>query len=61
MERNFDEKAMKQYFEAAGLPKEVKWYSTGHEQNDIFALVDRVQWLSKKLKFSYDKVFRGVL
>lgn len=52
---------MKQYFEAAGLPKEVKWYSTGHEQNDIFALVDRVQWLSKKLKFSYDKVFRGVL
>ena len=61
LERNFDEKAMKQYFEAAGLPKEVKWYSTGHEQNDIFALVDRVQWLSKKLKFSYDKVFRGVL
>ena len=61
LERNFDEKAMKQYFEAAGLPKAVKWYSTGHEQNDIFALVDRVQWLSKKLQFSYDKIFRGVL
>jgi hypothetical protein len=29
--------------------------------NDISALRDRARWLSKKLRFSYDKVFSGVL
>jgi cephalosporin-C deacetylase-like acetyl esterase len=61
LERNFNESAMKQYYAAAGQPKEVKWYSTGHELNDISALRDRARWLSQELKFSYEKVFRGVL
>jgi hypothetical protein len=61
LERNFNEGAMRQYFEAAGSPKEVRWYSTGHELNDLTALRDRARWLSKTLTFSYEKVFRGVL
>ena len=61
LERNFNEGAMRLYFEAAGSPKEVRWYSAGHEQNDLTALRDRARWLSKTLTFSYEKVFRGVL
>ena len=58
-ERTFDEKAMKSYFEAAGRPKEVRWYSTGHELNDPAALRDRARWLAGKLRFPYGRVARG--
>ena len=61
LERNFDEKAMRQYFEAAGRPKEVRWYTTGHELNDVRALRDRALWLSGKLKFPYVAAVRGTL
>ena len=61
LERTFGEKAMRQYFEAAGRPKEARWYSTGHELNDVSALRDRALWLSKELKFSYAEVVRGIL
>ena len=52
-ERNFDQQAMESYYEAAGKPKEIKWYSTGHELNDPAALKDRAEWLAKELKLSY--------
>ena len=52
-ERNFDQPAMESYYEAAGKPKEIKWYSTGHELNDPAALKDRAEWLAKELKLSY--------
>lgn len=52
-ERNFDQQAMRSYYEAAGEPKEVRWYSTGHELNDPAALKDRARWIAKELKLSY--------
>lgn len=52
-ERNFDRQAMQRYYEAAGKPKEVKWYSTGHELNDVAAQKDRAQWIANQLKLSY--------
>jgi cephalosporin-C deacetylase-like acetyl esterase len=55
-ERNFDQQAMRSYYEAAGKPKEVRWYSTGHELNDLAALKDRAQWLAKELKLSYKAI-----
>lgn len=46
-ERYFGEKSMRRYFEAASEPKSVKWYSTGHELNDIQTLLDRADWLQR--------------
>lgn len=50
-ERYFDEASMKKYENAASNPKQVYWYDTGHEVNDLRALVDRAQWLQKYLNF----------
>jgi hypothetical protein len=48
-ERFFNEAAMNRYAQAAGGPKAVKWYDTGHELNDVQALLDRAQWLQKHI------------
>jgi len=48
-ERYFDKAAMDRYAKAAREPKEVKWYDTGHDLNDVQALVDRVAWLRRKI------------
>jgi dienelactone hydrolase len=48
-ERYFNEAAMLRYARAASEPKEVKWYDTGHELNDIQALKDRADWLRKQI------------
>jgi dienelactone hydrolase len=50
-ERYFDEASMKKYENAASNPKQVYWYDTGHEVNDVHALVDRAKWLQKYLNF----------
>jgi dienelactone hydrolase len=44
-ERFFDRAAMERYERAARGPKEVKWYDTGHDLNDVQALRDRAAWL----------------
>jgi hypothetical protein len=46
-EQWFGEAAMKRYYEAASEPKSVRWYSTGHDLNDIQVLVDRTKWLTE--------------
>ena len=46
-ERYFNEAAMKRYAAAAGEPKQVLWYDSGHELNDIQSLIDRANWLHK--------------
>ncbi|MGH9367349.1 MAG: acetylxylan esterase [Thermoanaerobaculia bacterium] len=43
------EKAARQYFAAASLPKEERWYDSGHELNDPRALRDRAEWLRAKI------------
>lgn len=48
-ERYFDETAMKRYAEAASKPKSVKWYDTGHDLNDVQALLDRAEFLRDKI------------
>ena len=48
-ERYFGDKAMNDYYNAAKEPKEIKWYDTGHELNDIQVTLDRAQWLEKQL------------
>jgi len=55
-ERNFDEPAMRHYYESAGEPKEAKWYSTGHELNDPAALKDRAKWLAQQLRLPYGAI-----
>jgi cephalosporin-C deacetylase-like acetyl esterase len=48
-ERYFNEAAMLRYAQAASQPKEVKWYDTGHELNDLQALRDRAGWLQQQI------------
>jgi len=48
-ERYFNEEAMKRYAQAASEPKSVKWYETGHDLNDVQALLDRSEWLQGKI------------
>ena len=48
-ERTFGKSTMEQYYTAASEPKQIKWYDTGHELNDIQALVDRASWLHDKI------------
>jgi len=50
-ERYFDDKSMQRYFQAAGEPKAVRWYWTGHELNDVQALIDRSAWLKDNAGF----------
>jgi dienelactone hydrolase len=52
-ERFFNEDSMKRYERAARAPKLVMWYDTGHELNDIQALIDRTDWLGKQLGLKY--------
>jgi hypothetical protein len=52
-ERYFDKAAMDRYEQAARQPKEVKWYDTGHELNDVQALHDRAAWLRDKVGLGY--------
>lgn len=48
-ERYFDRAAMDRYAKAAPESKEVKWYDTGHDLNDVQALADRAAWLRQKI------------
>jgi len=48
-ERYFNEAAMLKYAQAASQPKVVKWYDTGHDLNDVQALIDRANWLQKQI------------
>ncbi|SYZ72975.1 Dipeptidyl aminopeptidase/acylaminoacyl-peptidase-like protein [Candidatus Zixiibacteriota bacterium] len=48
-ERYYGEEAMNRLANAACEPKDVKWYNTGHELNDIQALKDRIAWLASVL------------
>jgi dienelactone hydrolase len=41
--------AAKAYGAAASAPKEVRWYFTGHEFNDLGSLRDRAEWLTTQL------------
>ncbi len=44
-ERTFGMASMERYHKAASEPKRVLWYDTGHELNDLAALLDRGEWL----------------
>lgn len=50
-ERYFNERSMRRYAEAASKPKQVMWYDTGHELNDLQALIDRAKWLQRYIGF----------
>jgi len=49
-DRFVSDAAAKAYAAAASLPKEVRWYFTGHELNDQASLRDRAQWLTVQLR-----------
>jgi len=49
-ERYFDEAIMNKYYQAAREPKAVRWYDTGHELNDMQALIDRSNWMRDKIE-----------
>jgi len=46
-EQYFDKTSMQHYVAAAGDPKKVLYYDTGHDLNDPQALEDRYDWLVK--------------
>jgi len=48
-EQFFKEPAMRRYFEAASQPKEIRWYDTGHDLNDVQCLLDRGAFLEKQI------------
>ncbi len=62
-ERYFDKEAMNRYFAGASEPKQVLWYDTGHDLNDVQTLIDRSLWMQKQLKLnkSIVDVIRGKL
>ena len=49
-DRFISDAAARAYAAAASLPKDVRWYFTGHELNDQASLRDRAQWLSLQLR-----------
>jgi dienelactone hydrolase len=51
-ERVFEIPAMERYYAAASEPKRIKWYDTGHELNDVQALIDRAEWLHEQIGIS---------
>jgi len=51
-ERTFDEASMNRYFAAASEPKQVRWYETGHDLNDLRVLADRAAWLQHRLRLA---------
>jgi dienelactone hydrolase len=61
-EKYFNETAMKRYAHAASEPKSVKWYETGHDLNDLQALLDRSEWLQGKIGIgSVARILEGKL
>lgn len=61
-ERYFDQESMLRYAQAASEPKTVKWYNTGHELNDIQALIDRAEWLQKQIGIKpLSPIVQGIL
>jgi dienelactone hydrolase len=48
-ERYFDKASEQHYIDAAGDPKQVLRYDTGHELNDPQVLRDRYEWLAKQI------------
>jgi dienelactone hydrolase len=49
-DRFISDAAAKAYAAAASVPKDVRWYFTGHELSDQGSLRDRAQWLSVQLR-----------
>lgn len=50
--------AAKRFFEAAGQPKEIRWYYSSHEFNDAQSLTDRMTWISEQLGVRTDRSVR---
>jgi hypothetical protein len=48
-ERYFDKASEQHYIDAAGDPKQVLRYDTGHELNDPQVLRDRYEWLAQQI------------
>jgi dienelactone hydrolase len=48
-EQYFNEASMLKYARAASEPKLVKWYDAGHGLNDVKALIDRADWLQRRI------------
>jgi len=38
------------FYQAASEPKELKWYDTGHDIDDLAAMADRAQFLARSLR-----------
>lgn len=49
-ERAFGLSAMQRFAAAAREPKRILWYPTGHELNDLRALLDRTAWVASHLR-----------
>ncbi len=48
------------FFRAATEPKELRWYDTGHDIDDIAVMADRARFLGKVLNMpAVDRVLRG--
>jgi len=47
--KDIHEAAMLRYARAASQPKIVEWYDTGHDLNDVQALIDRANWLQTQI------------
>jgi len=61
-ERYFNQESMLRYTQAASEPKTVKWYNTGHELNDIQALIDRSDWIQKQIGIKpLSPILQGIL
>jgi hypothetical protein len=48
-EQYFSREAMDRYYHAASGPKEIRWYDTGHDLNDIHCLLDRAAFLEQQI------------
>lgn len=57
-EQFISEAAMLRYWEAAPQPKQIQWYDTGHDLNDVRCLLDRAAFLEKQIGL---KPFRPIL
>jgi dienelactone hydrolase len=57
-DRYISEPAANRFFDAAGQPKNIKWYFCSHEFNDPESRTDRLEWISRQLEVHVKKVRR---
>jgi hypothetical protein len=57
--KSYSDKTSMQHYSAAGEPKKMLYYDTGHDLNDPQPLQDRYDWLAKHINLRREPILLG--